>query len=130
MTRVLVVDDECLIREIMADLLASDGHVVDTAANGSEALEVIHRWRPDAVLLDMKPKVGAWDFLARYKGDTNCRGLPVAVLSSTPIAGEALEEAGVTTVIPNVFDLQDLLRTVQDLVSHKGGHRSTSRTAT
>jgi hypothetical protein len=37
----------------------------------------------------------------------------VAVLSTTPIAGEALEEAGVSAVIPNVFDLQDLLRTVQ-----------------
>ncbi len=65
MARVLVVDDERSIREILSDLLASDGHLVDTAADGSEALEVIHGWRPDVVLLDMlMPEVGAWDFLA------------------------------------------------------------------
>jgi CheY-like chemotaxis protein len=118
MARVLVVDDESLIREILSDLIASDGHLVDTAANGSEALEVIHGWRPDVVLLDMMmPQVGAWDFLARYNADTTCRGLPVAILSTTPTAGVALEEAGVSAVISNPFDVHDLLETVHELVS-------------
>ena len=118
MARVLVVDDESLIREILSDLLASDGHLVDTAADGSEALEVIHGWHPDVVLLDMMmPQVGAWDFLARYNADTTCRGLPVAILSTTPTAGVALEEAGVSAVISNPFDVHDLLETVHELVS-------------
>ena len=118
MARVLVVDDERSIREILSDLLASDGHLVDTAADGSEALEVIHGWRPDVVLLDMlMPEVGAWDFLARYNADTTCRGLPVAILSTTATAGGALEEAGVAAVISNPFDVHNLLETVHDLVS-------------
>ena len=118
MARVLVVDDESLIREILSDLLASDGHLVDTAADGSEALEVIHGWRPDVVLLDMMmPEVGAWDFLARYNADSMCRGLPVAILSTTATAGGALEEAGVAAVISNPFDVHNLLETVHDLVS-------------
>ncbi len=118
MARVLVVDDERSIREILSDLLASDGHLVDTAADGSEALEVIHGWRPDVVLLDMlMPEVGAWDFLARYNGDSVCRGLPVAILSTTATAGGALEEAGVAAVISNPFDVHNLLETVHDLVS-------------
>ena len=101
MTRVLVVDDEQPIREIVADLLGTDGHMVATAGNGAEALEVIHRWRPDAVVLDMMmPEVGAWDFLARYRADTTCRGLPVAILSTAPSAGLALEEPSVWAVIP------------------------------
>ena len=118
MARVLIVDDERSIREILSDLLASDGHLVDTAADGSEALEVIHGWRPDVVLLDMlMPEVGAWDFLARYNGDSVCRGLPVAILSTTATAGGALEEAGVAAVISNPFDVHNLLETVHDLVS-------------
>jgi len=118
MARVLVVDDERSIREILSDLLASDGHLVDTAADGSEALEVIHGWRPDVVLLDMlMPEVGAWDFLVRYNRDSMCRGLPVAILSTTAAAGGALEEAGVAAVISNPFDVHNLLETVHDLVS-------------
>jgi CheY-like chemotaxis protein len=118
MARVLVVDDESLIREILSDLLTSDGHLVDTASDGSEALEVIHGRRPDVILLDMMtPEVGVWDFLARYSADTTCRGVPVAILSTTPTAGIALEEAGVSAVISNPFDVQDLLETVHELVS-------------
>ena len=118
MARVLVVDDESLIREILSDLLASDGHMVDTAASGSEALEMIHWWRPDVVLLDMMMlEVGAWDFLARYNADATCRGLPVAILSTTPTAGVALEEAGVSAVISNPFDVHDLLETVDKLAA-------------
>jgi len=128
MARVLVVDDESEIREILSDLLVSDGHLVDTAADGSEALEVIHGWRPDVVLLDlMMPEVGAWDFLARYNADTACRGLPVAILSTTPTAAVALEEAGVSAVISNPFDVQDLLETVHELVSPTTEQRQSKR---
>jgi CheY-like chemotaxis protein len=126
MARVLVVDDESVIREILSDLLASDGHLVDTAADGSEALEMIHGWRPDVVLLDMMmPEVGAWDFLARYNADSMCRGLPVAILSTTATAGGALEEAGVSAVISNPFDVEDLLETVHELVSPNTEKRRT-----
>jgi DNA-binding response OmpR family regulator len=127
MRRVLVVDDETLIGEIVADLLASDGYVVDTAANGSEALELIHRWHPDAVVLDMMmPEVAAWDFLARYSADTVCHGLPVAVLATTLTTEVGLEEVGVSAVIPNPFDLQHLLETIQALIKHK--HASSATT--
>jgi DNA-binding NarL/FixJ family response regulator len=53
--RVLVVDDQQIVREGLAtvlDLLA-DVHVVGTAANGAEALELVERRRPDVVLMDL-----------------------------------------------------------------------------
>jgi CheY-like chemotaxis protein len=79
---------------------------------------VIHGWGPDVVLLDMMmPGVGAWDFPARYSADSACRGLPVAIVSTTPTAGVALEEAGISAVISNPFDVHDLLETVHELVT-------------
>ena len=101
MTRVLVVDDEQPIREIVADLLGTDGHMVATAGNGAEALEVIHRWRPGRRCAGHDDAGGRRvDFLARYRADTTCRGLPVAILSTAPSAGLALEEPSVWAVIP------------------------------
>jgi DNA-binding response OmpR family regulator len=51
--RVLVVDDEPTIRELVADALREFGYQIETAANGAEALEVMQRWLPDAIVLDL-----------------------------------------------------------------------------
>ena len=56
--RILVVDDEQVIREILADFLSMEGFVVRTAADGSEALVELSRTHYDLVLSDLKmPKM-------------------------------------------------------------------------
>jgi CheY-like chemotaxis protein len=50
--RVLVVDDEAIIRNFLADGLTDAGYQVITAHNGAEALTRAHHFQPDAVLLD------------------------------------------------------------------------------
>jgi CheY-like chemotaxis protein len=124
MTRILVVDDESQIRGLVAELLTDEGHTVQTAANGVEALATIRRWRPDAVLLDlMMPIADGWAFLDAYAADPLCRGVPIGVLSAAPTAGLALEERGVWAVIPKPFEAQALLLTVEELVRHSALRR-------
>lgn len=57
--RVLVVDDEPVIREAMAELLRDDGYLVDEASNGAVALELALSNRPDVILFDWVMPV--WD---------------------------------------------------------------------
>ena len=52
--RILVVDDEPDVAEILADLLAVDGHRVQTAPNGARALEKLRAGAYDAILSDLK----------------------------------------------------------------------------
>jgi putative two-component system response regulator len=52
-TKILVVDDEPALRELMHQLLTEQGHVAVTAADGREALAVAERERPDLILLDI-----------------------------------------------------------------------------
>jgi CheY-like chemotaxis protein len=83
---------------------------------------VIHRSRPDAVLIDMlMPELGVWDFLTRYSTDSACRGLPVVVLGSADGLGRALPDARISAVIPNPFDLNDLLESVDEVVGDASG---------
>src|SRR5262245_53235622 len=57
-SRVLVVDDEPIVREVLARYLSRDGFDVDTAEDGEGALEAVDRERPDLIVLDlMLPKV-------------------------------------------------------------------------
>jgi CheY-like chemotaxis protein len=119
MTRVLVVDDEPSVRQILIDVMDSVGHEVAAATNGAEAMDQIRQWRPDAVLLDlMMPDVDGWDFLAEYRLDPQCRGIPLAVLSAAPNAMRALDEPGVLAVVPKPFELNGLLDTVESLIKH------------
>lgn len=129
MTRVLVVDDEPSVRQILVDLMDSVGHEVTTASNGAEALERIRQWRPDAVLLDlMMPGVDGWEFLNQYRLDASCRGIPLAVLSAAPNALTALDEPGVLAVVPKPFELNALLDTVETLIQHSSVRLSSRST--
>ncbi|MEM9069041.1 MAG: HD domain-containing phosphohydrolase [Myxococcota bacterium] len=69
--RILVVDDEQVIREILADFLSMEGFVVRTAADGSEALVELSRAQYDLVLTDLKmPNMGGLELLGAIQKHT------------------------------------------------------------
>ena len=66
--KILVVDDEEYICEILHEFLSLQGYQVDTAANGEDAVEKYEANRPDVVLLDIRmPGMGGVDILRRIK---------------------------------------------------------------
>src|SRR5436305_15171872 len=65
---VLVVDDDSYIRDVVAQLLESEGYRVEEATNGVEALTIVNdaTRRPDLILLDlMMPVMDGWEFARR-----------------------------------------------------------------
>ena len=79
-TRVLVVDDEPTVREVVAGYLRRDGHEVSEAGDGPTALELLERDRPDLVVLDMMlPGVNGLDILRRIRAGGD---LPVIMLTA------------------------------------------------
>jgi CheY-like chemotaxis protein len=69
--KVLIADDDRLVRAMLSDLLAELGHAVVEAANGAEAVALAHREAPDLLILDfLMPKLSGLDALQalRAKG--------------------------------------------------------------
>lgn len=67
---VLVIDDEGHLRELFRELLTRDGHRIETATNGREALEMIHRQSFDLVVTDIKmPETDGVDFYRQLKSE-------------------------------------------------------------
>ncbi|MCA9556933.1 MAG: response regulator [Myxococcales bacterium] len=114
--RVLVVDDERLIREMLSRALGAKGIEVDTAADGVEALERIRGAPPDLVLLDlMMPKMDGFDVLEAVRADPDTRSLQMIVLTARggqEVLQEALE-AGADDYIAKPFHLGEVLARVQ-----------------
>ena len=80
---ILVVDDHDLLRDGFRFLLESEGYQVTTAAGGQQALDLIARERPDAVLTDLKmPGMDGWELRRRLL--VECPTLPVIAMTSDP----------------------------------------------
>ena len=61
MTRILVVDDDAAVRNVVTDALLEDGYQVDAACNGRQALAAFRKHRPDALVLDLEmPMPALW----------------------------------------------------------------------
>jgi CheY-like chemotaxis protein len=107
--RVLVVDDDPAIREVVADILEMENYVVDLAKDGRAALERLREHRPDVVLLDlMMPVMDGWQFLEAE----DCDGLAIIVMSAAANAATLRGNPNVRGFLPKPFDLIELLRAV------------------
>ena len=81
--RILVVDDEARVREMLEFRLRLFGYEVLTAANGSEALDVAASEKPDLVLLDvMMPELDGFQVCSRLKQNEATKNIPVVMLTA------------------------------------------------
>jgi two-component system, response regulator PdtaR len=79
--KVLIADDDQLIRTMLAAVLAELGHTVVAAVNGAEAVELCERERPDAVIVDfLMPKLSGLEALRRMRAGG--RPLPAVLLTA------------------------------------------------
>ncbi len=82
-TRILVVDDEPDLLELVRFNLAQEGFDVETAASGEDALARIRRSPPDLLILDLLlPDVAGTEICRRLRGDASLRELPVIMLTA------------------------------------------------
>jgi CheY-like chemotaxis protein len=109
-TRVLVVDDSADVRDSYAVALQDEGYAVETAADGSEALDRL-RWRPDVILLDLAmPVMDGYEFYSRM------RALPGRHPSVIVVSGTMPDPAdlpGVNGILAKPFDLSLLAQRVE-----------------
>src|SRR5688572_25374648 len=111
---VLVVDDDLAVVDLVAELLMAEGCRVRTAVDGREALDILSRWRPQVVLLDiMMPLLDGMDVLNRMQDDPELARIPVVVISaSVSHLGQPLPAAA---ILPKPFRIDDLLEHVASL---------------
>ncbi|MFA6391725.1 MAG: response regulator [Patescibacteria group bacterium] len=77
--KILVIDDDSAIQQVIKSSLVPEGYDVRTADNGQAGLDLVKEFQPDVIMLDiMMPVMGGFDFLKQNKEST----IPVIVLSS------------------------------------------------
>ncbi|MCA9875786.1 MAG: response regulator [Ardenticatenaceae bacterium] len=81
--RILIVDDDLIVRETFSELLALEGYKVATACDGLEALTTVPQFLPDVILLDvMMPVVDGYTVCRRLKNSAEWQHIPIILVTA------------------------------------------------
>jgi two-component system response regulator MprA len=110
--KILVIDDEPMVREAVGRVLSSEGYAVAFAKDGAEAMARLASDPPDAILLDlMMPGMNGRQFLSALRADLGL-DLPVVVMTAVHGLGQRAISLGATDVVEKPFDVDELLNKV------------------
>jgi DNA-binding response OmpR family regulator len=121
MSKILVVDDEKNICELLTLYLIKEGHSVETAADGEEAMKKFASFKPDLMLLDiMLPKKDGWQVCREIRQSSN---MPIIMISAK---GETFDkvlglELGADDYITKPFDSKEVMARVKTVLRRVGG---------
>ncbi len=123
-TKILIVDDELIMRESLAGWLERDGHKVVTASSGEEALEILKDSRFDILLIDIKMEgIGGLDVLRRVKeSDPDVAVVMITAYGSISTAIEAMKN-GAYDYLLKPFDPEALGVLVDRIIEHQAQTR-------
>jgi CheY-like chemotaxis protein len=112
--RVLVVEDERAIRQLLVDALTDEGHDVREASSGIAALDILAEWVPDLILLDVSlPEMDGRTFRIEQRAlAAPASEVPVILVTGAYEHERLLEETGAAALIRKPFNLDDLVLTV------------------
>jgi DNA-binding response OmpR family regulator len=113
--RVLLVEDEGDVAELIRYNLAKEGYDVVLTTNGNEALRLAREHRPDVLLLDiMVPQLNGWEVCRRLKKDPELASIPVIMVSGRVEEGDKVLgfEVGADDYVTKPFSPRELIARV------------------
>ena len=119
--KILVVDDEDFICELLDEFLSMHGHQVTVATNGARALDIYQRFQPEMVLLDIRmPDTSGLDLLVKLKSQS--RSVSVIMLSAYGDSEtvQAANEMGACSYMQKPIDLKRLLAAIEQDQHNRG----------
>ncbi len=122
-TKVLVVDDDDVIRQLIGVNLELEGFQVFTAVDGVDALERVRECDPVVVTLDiMMPRMDGWDAAARLRDDPATAHVKVVLLSARAQEADIKRgtRLGVDAYLTKPFDPEELVAVVRRLAEEAG----------
>ncbi|HEX6472594.1 MAG TPA: response regulator [Streptosporangiaceae bacterium] len=119
MGRVLVVDDDEVIRQLIAVNLQLEGFAVEMATDGQDCLDKVRAVDPDVITLDvMMPRLDGWVTAVRLREEEATRHIKVVMITARAQEHDIRRgrEIGVDAYVTKPFDPAELIRTVRSLI--------------
>ena len=124
MTKILLVEDNEMNRDMLSRRLARKGYEVVIAVDGQQGIEMARSETPDLILMDMSlPVVDGWEATRQLKSAPETQSIPVIALTAHAMAGdrEKAVEAGCNDYDIKPSELPRLLGKIEALLGGKAG---------
>jgi len=118
---ILVVEDDPDLRLVHSEILSHEGYPVITAADGVEALELVERTGPPAlILLDLRmPRMNGWDFAERLRRRPRWRDIPLVVVAAHYRIAEEAAAVGARAWLHKPVSIDEMLRVIERVYAER-----------
>ena len=117
--KVLVMDDDDSILEILQEALSYENFQVKTAGESLNILKTVNAYSPDVILIDyLIGKVNGGEICHQLKSNPSTQHIPVIIMSAYPRVFESLGSYGCNSFIPKPFSLNQLVETINRVRNH------------
>jgi CheY-like chemotaxis protein len=119
--RILIVDDEKAVADLIEAVLVDEGYTVAIARDGIQGILLARDWKPDLVLMDvMLPGVDGTTAIRRLKNDPATAELPIVAMSAgRTIRRQSNELTDADAALSKPFDIEALLAQIEFLLSRR-----------
>ena len=119
--KVMIVDDEKEIIELVENMLGAEGIEVIEALSGKECLRKLKNEKPDFIFLDiMMPGMDGWETLKAIKKDEKLGDIPIAMFTVKPLTSNVLKREEIEEIVDYVtkpFSKEDLLEVIRQVIN-------------
>ena len=121
--KILFIEDEKSLQEILGQVLKQHGFEVKEALNGQDGLDLVAKFEPDLILLDLiLPKVNGFEVLEKIKGNEATKNIPVIILTNlegSENVQRALELEAFDYLVKSNYSLNEIVNRVESTLNKK-----------
>lgn len=122
--KILIVDDEPEIIDVLKSRLITSGYEVCSARDGLEALEKVKSEKPDLIIMDvLMPRMTGFEAMKKIRESPESRGIPALVISAKGSMKAYFEDIAKVEFISKPYDARTLMSRIEALVGNKGAVR-------
>ena len=115
--KVLVVEDENLVREALSSMLEQKGFISEEARNGKEVLAKVVKDMPDIIILDlMMPVMNGSETYSKLKENPKTRDIPIIICSALPISDFKKDNIEVEGYLEKPFSIRELCEKINEVL--------------
>ena len=122
MAKILLVEDNEMIRDMLSERLGRKGHQIQLATDGAQGVALARAETPELILMDMSlPIIDGWQAARELKNAAETRAIPIIALTAHAIAGdrEKTLAAGCDDYATKPVDFPQLLSKIQTLLKRE-----------
>ena len=115
--RILVIDDDDAVCEVLREALSDEGYAVATVPHGAAALELVKHHQPAVIILDLRmPIMDGWSFAEQYRRQVKPAATLILLSALKDIEGSA-KRIGAAAYIQKPFELSDVFAKIESCIS-------------